>query len=75
MTATKEALIVRTIHPSLGYSVHVETWDENGHDNLGWRHRELLTTQGAADLVASERSDLERRGYDVEVTDREVSAS
>ncbi len=73
--STKQALITRTIHPSQGYSVSVETWDERGHDHRCWRRRELLTTQGAADLVASERRDLERRGYDVEVTDREARAA
>lgn len=72
---TKSALIVRTIHPSQGYSVAVETWDERGHDSLGWRHRDLLSVQGSADLVASERRDLERRGYDVEVADCEARAA
>jgi hypothetical protein len=75
MNTKKEALIVRTIHPSRGYSVTVETRDGRGHDNLGWRHRDLLSVQGAADLVASERRDLKRRGYDVEVADREASAA
>ncbi|UYW28342.1 hypothetical protein OKC48_07455 [Methylorubrum extorquens] len=75
MIAKKEALIVRTLTPSVGYAVHVETWDERGHDNTGWTHRELLNAQRASDEVVSLRSEYECRGYDVDVTDREVSAS
>lgn len=70
---SKEAIIVRTIHPSRGYSVHVETWDERGHDNTGWRHRDLLSAPGATAVVEAERHYYQVHGYDVEVTDSEVS--
>ncbi|SOR30657.1 protein of unknown function [Methylorubrum extorquens] len=73
--STKEALIVRTLHPSCGYSVSVETWDERGHDYLGWRHRDLLGAEHASALVDSERKRLERDGYDVEIDNREASAA
>ncbi|WP_342163130.1 hypothetical protein [Methylobacterium sp. SD21] len=72
---TKTALIIKTIHPSHGYSVSLETWDERGHDHHGWRHRDLLNAERASALVADERRDLERDGYDVEVTNREASAA
>ncbi|MGW9821992.1 hypothetical protein [Methylorubrum extorquens] len=72
---TKEALIVRTLTPSVGYAVSVETWDERGHDNTGWTHRELLNAAQASDEVVRLRSEYERRGYDVDVADREASAA
>ena len=71
--STKQALIVRTIHPSQGFSVSVETWDDGGHDNLGWRHRELLSTKAAAAVVEAERHYYEVHGYDVEIAHREAS--
>jgi len=73
--STKEALIVQTIHPSVGYSVHVETWDERGHDNTGWRHQAPLSAEGAAAVIEAERRWYEVHGYDVEVTDRAISLS
>ncbi|WP_375274359.1 hypothetical protein [Methylorubrum thiocyanatum] len=71
--STKEALIVWTLKPSVGYVVHVETWDERGHDHSG--HTRPMSAERTSAYVASERAALERRGYDVEVTDREARAA
>ncbi len=35
LITTKQALIIKTIHPSHGFSVSLETWDERGHDHHG----------------------------------------